>query len=106
MTARKHCEVGISVARVILLAILVLWTTAQWGLGLYIRRYAVRLDINDRMAQRGVSSDEEKASYKDDAPGDMYQDHVKAVDEWSRKAYEKQESLYHETEVMEKEEEL
>ena len=87
--ARRHCEFGLAVARITLLGLLVLWTTAQWGLGLYIRRYAVRLDIQDRAARGQFSSmDAEKGQvYAEDGKmslADEHDDHVEAVQPWPR----------------------
>lgn len=84
MKARRNCELGISIARVLLLAVLVLWTTAQWGLGFYIRRYAVKLEIRQRVAQNtDYTPDLEKAFYEEDSLADGYQDAVKTVSEWT-----------------------
>ncbi|KAL1305785.1 hypothetical protein AAFC00_003950 [Neodothiora populina] len=83
MKMRHNCELGISVARMILLAMLVLWTTAQWGLGLYIRRYAVRLEVRGRNVEgASCGHDVEKAFYEEDSLADGYRDAVKAVSQW------------------------
>lgn len=87
MKARSHCEFSISVARIILMAVLLLWTSAQWGLGLYIRRYAVKLDIRGRLGRDEFRVDAEKgvtfSGKKERSAHDGYQDHVNAVQQWT-----------------------
>lgn len=95
-------------ARVALLAVLIFWTTAQWGLGLYIRRYAVKLEINGRASQGGDSiRDLEKAFYEEDSLADEYRDAVRAVSTWTRSGNEKQPVIEFDTTIRgEKEEAL
>lgn len=82
LQARKHCEIGLVSAQAILLAILVLWTAAQWGLGLGIRRYALKLELAE---YRSAPVDEEKQAifYREDSIADEYHDAVKAVQKWT-----------------------
>lgn len=78
-------------ARMALLAVLVFWTTAQWGLGLYIRLYAVKLEIKGCVTQGGDSlRDLEKAFYEEDSLADEYRDAIRAVSTWTRSGNEKQ----------------
>lgn len=91
MASRRHCEHGVSIARLALLAILVLWTVSQWGLGLYIRRYAVRMDLKHRLSQSVDSTfDVEKAFYEEDSLADDYQDALKSVQGWTWNGSEKE----------------
>lgn len=62
------CDVGVTVARFVLLVFLGLFTTAQWGLGLYVRRYAASIDsVSLRREERSVSvSDETSSAIKED----------------------------------------
>jgi hypothetical protein len=76
--ARRHCETDVLVAQIAFGAVLVFWTIAQWGMGLSVRRYALRLELqNYNTIQPHECLDEEKASYEDEAFTDQYQDSVK-----------------------------
>lgn len=93
VTSRRRCDLGVSVAQVVFLAVLVLWTTAQWGFGLYIRRYAVKLDIANTMSDRKQPAevrDVEKAFYEEDSLADGYFDAVESVKQWTWNGNEKE----------------
>ncbi|KEQ77529.1 hypothetical protein M436DRAFT_37083 [Aureobasidium namibiae CBS 147.97] len=78
--ARRHCETDVLIAQIAFGAVLVFWTIAQWGMGLSVRRYALRLELqNYNSIQRNERLDEEKALYKDEGYADEYQDHVHIV---------------------------
>lgn len=82
MKAREHCQVGLLCAQVALLVILVMWTAAQWGLGLGIRRYALKLEMAEL---RAMPVDEEKLAVfcERDTSADGYRDAVEAVQQWT-----------------------
>lgn len=78
--ARRHCETDVLIAQIAFGAVLVFWTIAQWGMGLSVRRYALRLELqNYNTIQRNERLDEEKALYKDEGYADEYQDPVHIV---------------------------
>lgn len=82
--ARRHCETTILIAKIIFVGFLVLWTVAQWGLGLSIRRYAVKLEMhNSNLIHGDERVDVEKAFYEEESLADGYQDAVKAVSQWT-----------------------
>lgn len=58
---KRQCEVSFLVAQIALLAILVVWTAAQWSLGMAIRGYAVRLEAVREGRERSADADLEKA---------------------------------------------
>ncbi|KAK6007287.1 hypothetical protein QM012_006295 [Aureobasidium pullulans] len=80
--ARRHCETDVLVAQIAFGAVLVFWTIAQWGMGLSVRRYALKLELNNYQTVQCV--DEEKAFYKEQSLADEYQDAVKSVQQWAR----------------------
>ncbi|KAI4803557.1 hypothetical protein E4T44_11153 [Aureobasidium sp. EXF-8845] len=76
--ARRHCETDVLISQLAFGAILVFWTIAQWGMGLSVRRYALRLELqNYNTIQPHECLDEEKASYEHEAFTDQYQDSVR-----------------------------
>lgn len=92
--SRQRCESGLAVAQLLLLAVLVLWTVAQWGMGLAIRRYALKLEMAEEVqaAESGLvkrpGMDVEKkaaaaAFFREDSIADGYHDAVKAMQEWT-----------------------
>lgn len=80
--ARRHCETDILIAQIAFGAVLVFWTIAQWGMGLSVRRYALKLELHNYQAVQSV--DEEKAFYKEDSLADEYQDAVKSAQQRAR----------------------
>lgn len=80
--ARRHCETDVLIAQIAFGAVLVFWTIAQWGMGLSVRRYALKLELLNYQAAQCM--DEEKAFYKEESLADEYQDAVKSVQQWSR----------------------
>lgn len=82
--ARRHCETDVLVAQIAFGAVLVFWTIAQWGMGLSVRRYAVRLELQSyTAASSNQHIDEEKAFYEEDSLADEYQDAVTVVQKWT-----------------------
>lgn len=82
--ARHHCETDVLVAQIAFGAVLVFWTIAQWGMGLSVRRYAVRLELQSyTAASSNQHIDEEKAFYEEDSLADEYQDAVTVVQKWT-----------------------
>jgi hypothetical protein len=78
--ARRHCETHVLIAQIAFGAVLAFWTVAQWGIGLSVRRYALRLELqNYNTIKPHECLDEEKASYEVEAFTDQYQDSVKLV---------------------------
>lgn len=78
--ARRHCETDVLIAQIAFGAVLVFWTIAQWGMGLSVRRYALRLELqNYNTIQRDERLDEEKAFYEDENFADEYQLPVQSV---------------------------
>ncbi|KEQ67354.1 uncharacterized protein M437DRAFT_80004 [Aureobasidium melanogenum CBS 110374] len=80
--ARRHCETDVLIAQIAFGAVLVFWTIAQWGMGLSVRRYALKLELHNHQADQCV--DEEKAFYKEESLADEYEDAVKNVQRWTR----------------------
>lgn len=80
--ARRHCETDVLIAQIAFGAVLVFWTIAQWGMGLSVRRYALKLELHNYQADQCV--DEEKAFYKEESLADEYEDAVKSVQRWTR----------------------
>lgn len=84
LRARRHCESSLLIAQIAFIGLLVFWTVAQWGLGLSVRRYAVKLEMqNCALMQGNARMDEEKAFYEEESLADGYQDAVKAVQQWT-----------------------
>ncbi|GAB7354512.1 hypothetical protein MBLNU459_g4980t2 [Dothideomycetes sp. NU459] len=79
--SHQNCEIGLVCAQVVLLFILVLWTGAQWGLGLGIRRYALKLEMAELRAMPGDA--EKMESFYEESLADGYHDAVRAVQEWT-----------------------
>ncbi|KAG9585285.1 hypothetical protein KCU86_g23089, partial [Aureobasidium melanogenum] len=80
--ARRHCETDVLIAQIAFGAVLVFWTIAQWGMGLSVRRYALKLELHNYQTVQCV--DEEKAFYKEESLADEYEDAVKSVQQWAR----------------------
>ncbi|KAG9632533.1 hypothetical protein KCU95_g2713, partial [Aureobasidium melanogenum] len=79
--ARRHCETDVLIAQIAFGAVLVFWTIAQWGMGLSVRRYALKLELHNYQTAQCV--DEEKAFYKEESLADGYEEAVKSVQQWA-----------------------
>jgi hypothetical protein len=78
--ARRHCETDVLIAQLAFGAVLVFWTIAQWGMGLSVRRYALRLELqNYNTIQCHECLDEEKGFYEDECFADEYRDSIRVV---------------------------
>ncbi|KAI5209601.1 hypothetical protein E4T39_00768 [Aureobasidium subglaciale] len=84
--ARHHCETDVLIAQIAFAAVLIFWTIAQWGMGLSVRRYALRLEPQSYNSVQGDGNvDEEKAFYYEKSPVDEYRDAVKVAQNWTEK---------------------
>jgi len=80
INARRHCETHVLIAQIAFAAVLIFWTIAQWGIGLSVRRYALRLELQNYNTIRPHEClDEEKAFYEDEAITDQYHDSVNLI---------------------------
>ncbi|KAG9824868.1 hypothetical protein KCU98_g17204, partial [Aureobasidium melanogenum] len=79
--ARRHCETDVLIAQIAFGAVLVFWTIAQWGMGLSVRRYALKLELHNYQTAQCV--DEEKAFYKEESLANGYEEAVKSVQQWA-----------------------
>ena len=82
--ARRHCQAGVLIAQIALFTVLSLWTVAQWGFGLSVRRYAVKLELQNGILTRdNQHMDEEKAFYEEESLADGYHDAVRVMQQWT-----------------------